>query len=136
MELLTYPKSEYLLDASIESLHAESKEWLRDIEFWKDEMTFFYNILNKKEVKTAFPTNELAALEKKLISIDSDKIATLRKQVQSHEQTLMRFVKTLLQDEEETYRETHRVLLNEIYTIASLIKDFKKEVFSFVQKYK
>jgi hypothetical protein len=41
MELLTSQKMEYLLDASLQALHAESLEWIQEIDFWKDEMIFF-----------------------------------------------------------------------------------------------
>ncbi|MBA3706528.1 MAG: hypothetical protein H0W84_11715 [Bacteroidetes bacterium] len=48
MELLANPKSKYLLDAGLEILHEQSIEWLNDIEFWHDEIAFFYSLVIKK----------------------------------------------------------------------------------------
>ena len=43
------PKTELLLGASLDVLHQESREWIDTIAFWKDEIKFFSNILDKRE---------------------------------------------------------------------------------------
>jgi len=135
MELLTYPKSEYLLEASLESLHQESQEWLNEIEFWADEMAFFFTLLHKKEVRETFPSEELADLEKELIRIHGDRLDTIKSSVQRHERILAAVLKTTSLQEEESYRTTHRQLLMEIYALQLLVRNFKKTVFSFAKNY-
>ena len=36
METAPYPDTKYLLDVSIDALHAESLRWLKEIDFWRD----------------------------------------------------------------------------------------------------
>ena len=43
------PKTEYLLGAGLDVLHFESREWLDTIDFWKDEIRFFNDLLKHKE---------------------------------------------------------------------------------------
>lgn len=135
MELLSNPKTKYLLDASLEFLHAESLEWLKEIDFWQDEIAFFYKLLHKKEPKNSFPREALASMEKKLVDINSDKLDKVRSEIQSHERSLAAVLKTTSLQEEENYREIHRKLLRVLYEINVLIRNFKKDVFSFVRKY-
>jgi uncharacterized protein YigA (DUF484 family) len=135
MELLMNSKTDYLLEASLESLHAESTEWLSEIDFWSDEMTFFYRLLRKNQSNKAFPTAELAAVEMELVSLTSDKVNKLRNDIQSHERALSAVMRNTSSGEEEGYREKHRQLVMDIYETHNLIRAFKKEVFSFVQKY-
>jgi hypothetical protein len=135
MELLTQPKMEYLLDASLQELHIEGVEWMNDVDFWKDEMTFFYKLLHKKTSNKAFPTKELAAMEKELIRISSDKLDKIRDAVQTHERSLAKVLRTTSLQDEAGYRETHRRLLKEIYEIHVLIRKFKNDVFSFFKRY-
>jgi hypothetical protein len=135
MELLTYPKAEYLLDASLESLHAESLEWLKEIDFWRDEMAFFYKILHRKETRNSFPTQEVAAIEKDLIGINGEKLDRIRHDVQHHEQSLSVLLKGNSIQDEEKYRRTHREILLDISSLNLIIRNFKRELFSFVQKY-
>lgn len=135
MELLTYPNSKYLLEASIDSLHAESLGWLREIDFWKDEMTFFYKLLHTKNALPGFPTEELASIDKELIRINSDKLDKMKKEVQDHEQLLAAIIKTPTLMEKEKYSEVHHNLHLEIFAVSDLIKDLKRTVFSFSTKY-
>ncbi|MDH4298190.1 MAG: hypothetical protein OEV74_18070, partial [Cyclobacteriaceae bacterium] len=85
MELLTQPKTEYLLDASLESLHVESVEWLKEIDFWSDEITFFYKLLKRSNDARDYPGRELAIIEKKLISVNSDQVSKVRSDILQHE---------------------------------------------------
>jgi hypothetical protein len=135
MQLLTNPKTDYLLEASLESLHAESLEWLKEIDFWSDEMAFFYKLLRKSQAAKAYPTAELASVEMELVTLTSDKVDKLRSDVLRHERELSAVIRSISSGDEEHYRETHRKLLMDIYETLQEIRAFKKEVFSFVKKY-
>jgi hypothetical protein len=134
MELLIYPKTDYLLDASLESLHSESQAWLQNIDFWTDEMAFFYKLLHKKELIETYPSRELAAIEKELIKVYGERLEKARTEIQSHERLLGALVKSTSFMEDENYREKHRKLVLEIYDIQVLIRSFKKKVFDFIKK--
>jgi uncharacterized protein YfkK (UPF0435 family) len=135
MELLTSQKMEYLLEASLQTLHTESLEWIQAIDFWREEMIFFYKLIHKKESMKGFPTKELAAIEKELIRISSDELEKIKTSVQRHERSLAAVLKTTSLRDEEGYREEHRKLLKDIYGIQALIRAFKKNVFSAFKKY-
>lgn len=135
MQLLSNPKTDYLLEASLESLHAESLEWLKEIDFWRDEMAFFYKLLRKSQSSKAYPTTELAAVEMELVSLTSDKVDKIRKEVLRHERELSAVIRSISSGEEESYRDAHRKLLMEIYEIHVQIRSFKSDVFAFVHKY-
>ena len=125
----------YLLDASLESLHSESLEWLKEIGFWHDEVAFFYKLLHKKESKESFPSRELAAIEMKLVGITGDKLDKVMNAVQNHERSLALLIRTTSFQEDENYRQAHRRLLQDVYDLHILIRNFKKEVFAFVEQY-
>lgn len=131
MELLTFPKNEYLLDASLEDLHAQSQEWIKEIDFWNDEISFFYKLLHKKETKNVFPARELAEIEKTLIRINSEDMLRLRDEVLNHERLLSILIRSTSLSEEQVYREAHRRLYRDMYKLNDLIRAFKKSVFSF-----
>ena len=135
MELLMNPKTDYLLEASLESLHVESMEWLKEIDFWSDEMAFFYRLLRSNQSNKAFPTAELAAVEMELVSLTSESVDKLKNDVQNHERSLATIIRNTSISEEERYRETHRKLLMDIHDTHKLIRAFKREVFSFVKRY-
>ncbi|ELR71931.1 hypothetical protein C900_02170 [Fulvivirga imtechensis AK7] len=135
MELITRPREEYLLNASLESLHEESREWLQEIGFWKDEMAFFYKLLQQKKNDPDFPAGEIAALEKEQLRIDNVKIDAIKGEVKSHEKALASLFKVNSLQEEEGYRQMHKRLLKDMYDVHILVRNLKKEIFSMVQKY-
>ena len=132
MEMITNPNSEYLLHARLETLHAQSREWLNEIDFWIEEMAFFYNLIHMREPHIFFPTAGLADLERKLITLTSDHLSKLKIEIENHERVLARMVKNISLDEEHEYRERHRNLLTAITELEVGIREFKKTVFSFV----
>lgn len=134
MELLTNPKADYLLGASLESLHMESNTWLSEIDFWKDEMAFFYNLLTKKKTSAHFPPDKLAAIERELARISNVELEDLRTEVRGHEAMLAGLLKADSL-KEEGYREAHRKLLTRMHETLQVFRKFKKEVFAFVEKY-
>lgn len=135
METLAYPDTKYLLDVSIDSLHAESLKWLKDIDFWKDEMSFFYKLLHKKNILSRFPSEQLASIDQEIIRVNSDQLDKIRKEIHDHEQSLANLVKTPSLQEKETYVLAHQRLLVEMLTMFAMITDLKKTVFSFFEKY-
>lgn len=133
MELLNYPKTDYLLDASLETLHAQSVEWLNELGFWSDEMTFFYRLLRHKSASKAFRTSQLAEVEKELVKLNGEQLDKVKTGVVSHEHLLAAAYKTSSLPDERTYREAHRKLLGDMHALHQNIRDFKKKLFSFVE---
>jgi hypothetical protein len=133
MNLIANTKSEYLLEASLESLHAQSREWLSEVEFLIEEMTFFYNLIHLREPHIFFPTAGLADLEKRLVVLTSDHLSKLKVDIEAHERVLAAMVKNISLGEEREYRERHRDLFTEMNKLGDGIRKFKKSVFSFVK---
>lgn len=134
MELLSYPKTDYLLDATLESLHAESVEWLNELAFWGDEMSFFYRLLHHKRFSKSFPTSEIAEIEKALVKLNVEELDKMKTDVASHERLLSSVYKSATLSDDRGYREAHRKLLRDMHALQEDIRKFKKSVFSFVEK--
>ena len=132
MKIITNPNSEYLHHASLETLHAQSREWLNEIDFWVEEMAFFYNLIHRREPHIFFPTSDLADLERQLITLTSEHLNKLKIDIESHERGLATMIKSFSLEEEREYRERHRNLLTDMNELEEGIRTFKKTVFSFV----
>jgi hypothetical protein len=135
MELLAHPKTDFLLESSLKSLHVECLEWLHNIDYWRDKLGIFYNLLLKKESVSAYPPIPLAALKRQLVSISIEELEILLKEMKRHEYFLAMMLKTPSLLEEKDYREKHRKLQKRFCEIKAQIKAFKEEFYSFIQKY-
>jgi hypothetical protein len=132
MKLINSSNTAYLLDASLESLHTEGREWLSEIDFWSEEMSCFYKLLHRAGSPKPFPTNDLAEIDKEMLRLTSEDIAKTKKQVEAHERALVSVMRGTSLGDEAEYRQHHKTLLNELYTLQAQIKDFKKRMFSMV----
>ena len=135
MDLLINPQTSYLLQADLASLHKESQSWLSEIEFWEDELAFFYTLLHSKLSRQAYPTEEIASLDKRLVSINSDMLGTIKEQALNHERFLALVMQTTSMQEESNYRDVHQQLRVKMIDVHAAIKNFKKEVYASIRKY-
>lgn len=135
MELLSYPKTEYLLFASLESLHAESLEWRSEVQFWQEELAFLYKILRKQWSSSPFPSAEIAALEKRLIDITSNDLLKAKEEVESHEKFLSSLIKNNSMVNEDTYRKKHSEILTNMHSLKEIIKSYKRHLFEFIREH-
>jgi hypothetical protein len=135
MELLTSPKTTFLLDAGLDVLHEQSSEWLNEIAFWRDEAAFFYSLIVTKTFKSVPTTskNDLEKIEKELIGITGGELDELENAVAEHEKFLSYLMEC--QDEnQKSYRNKHKELTNTFNQFEKRYKFLKKEIFSFVEK--
>lgn len=132
MELLEPTKSNFLLEAPLEILHEESLEWLEEIEFWKDEVAFFYKLMITKGERKP-PTKNLLSIQNQIIYFSSEKLDDLKLEIQTHERFLARMLKSVRQDE-NVYRSRHRALSKKISDTEKQFKEIKKKIFLLAKK--
>lgn len=127
-------KSDHLLDGSLEWLHRQTTEWLNDVEFWREELVFFYNVLRKQEFKPYFPMHEVAVLEKELVKISSEDVKELEATLNQHERKLSAIMQAMPPGNERDYRHEHRAIQSAMKNFEATMRGFKKSVFTLVRK--
>jgi hypothetical protein len=127
-------KSDHLLDGSLEWLHRQTTEWLSDVEFWREELVFFYNVLRKQEFKPYFPMQEVAVLEKELVKISSEDVKALEATLNQHERKLSAIMQAMPPGNERDYRHEHRAIQSAMKNFEATMRGFKKSVFTLVRK--
>lgn len=132
MELLESAKADFLLEAPLEILHEESMEWLEEIEFWKDEVAFFYKLMITKGERKP-PTKNLLSIQNQIIYFSSEKLDDLKIEIQTHERFLARMLKAVRQDE-SAYRARHETLSKKISDTEKKFREMKRKIFLFVKK--
>ncbi len=135
MELLSQPKTVYLLEAGLEVQHAQSHEWLNEIEFWRDELAFFYALIVKKTLKSLpiDAKNLIEKIETELILLGSSDLDELQKDIEHHEV----FLNDLLESKylkEENYRIQHEQLMLKVYHFERRFKELKRDIFKLVEQ--
>ena len=126
------PKTNLLLGAGLDVLHFESQEWLDTLDFWKDELIFFENLLIKKVAKDK-SKQEFAVMLKSLDKIHKDFYNDFEDAIIAHEKLLSSLEKGKKGLSDHMYREKHQQLLKRMETFKSDFKQFKKIVFDYMK---
>ena len=132
METIASPKTEYLLQASLEVLHEQSMECLDEIHFIKEEFAFFNKLLNKNAGKQ-FPSEQAAILGSELVSFNSTILSILHNKIIEHERWLADIIKTDTLGRQQSYREMHRELMEEMNACRKKFLQLKKKIFAFAK---
>jgi hypothetical protein len=130
MELLTSPKSMYLLEAGLEVLHQETNEWRSDLQFWTEEIPFFLNLI-RRDKNQSIPKSAKASLERiegELLQIITEEIDKLNVEVELHEYFLCKMMETPEKDQQD-YREKHKQLSIRVGEFEKRFKLLKMEIF-------
>jgi nitroreductase len=131
MELLSPPKTVLLLDMGIETLHAQSVEWLNEVTFWEIELKFLYDLLSEKTNSIIYE-NDASDIIKKDNRITKLELKALRQRVNDHEKYLYHLICNN-QGEEIIYRENHKQLALHFREMEARYKELKKEIFDLVK---
>ncbi|MBD1259771.1 hypothetical protein HZY62_04165 [Maribacter polysiphoniae] len=124
------PKTELLLGASLDVLHQESREWIDTIAFWKDEIKFFSNILDKREATQSEYGKMLDYLEK----VHQNLFNYLSEDIMKHEKLLSRLNQGEKGISDGAYRDEHRRLGESMVLFKNDFREFKKMVFGYAKK--
>lgn len=135
MKLLTSPKKTYLLDARIEILHEQSDEWLKEIAFWYDELSFLYSLVIKKTLKSVpiDSKNSILKIEDELIKLTGGELDQLKLTVELHEKFLSGLLERNNITDVQIYKDKHHQLMMYFEQLEQRIKSVKKEVFKLVE---
>ncbi|MDZ4844558.1 MAG: hypothetical protein SH857_03310 [Chitinophagales bacterium] len=134
METLTSPKITYLLEAGLDVLHVESKEWLSELKFLKSELDFFMKLLNSK----AFELDKEP--QRQHIYENMNKLCTaivteLEREVTTHEKNLAELL-TSKSGSDASYRAQHKQLKAKTSQIDNDVRTLKMLVFRLVEHIK
>jgi hypothetical protein len=137
MELLTSPKSKYLLEAGIEVLHQQSNEWRSEVAFWKDEVAFYYALVVRKTMKeiSANVQTSVGTIEGELTKITEGELEELQQEVDLHEYFLSKMLESRKEDQQD-YREKHRQLSIKFEAFENRFKILKKDIFKLLSTVK
>jgi len=123
-------KAKYLLGAGLDVLHFESREWLDTIDFWKDEIKFFNDLLKKRE-SSKKNSSEYQRMLRNLDTIYGDLFEDLEVSIVEHEKLLSRIELAEKGLSDNDYREKHHQIFIRMNTFTKDFKAFKKIVFDY-----
>jgi len=135
MEKLNGTESEYLLQSSLEDLHQVSKYWFSEIEFFKTELNFFQDLLDKHcpNINSDEDKKQLDHFQNLIIYYNGELLDEYNRKVRKHTKRLARLLDEGSTLEDFSYREDHKLLGNDMSSLGKRLQEYKVELFDFIQ---
>lgn len=127
-------KTQYLLEASLETLHFETKEWIEEIRFWYDELRILIELVDRKIAHN----NLEDQMHKDLLLNVTSMVNRLNdqnlKDVLDHERYLASLF--LLKDKvnDGAYRERHKKIAQDMIKLKINVRSLRKQVLDFLER--
>ena len=129
MKNLITENTSYLLGESLEELHDQTLEWLKELDFIEEEISFLYHILKKERVNLQLPTIEVANLEKEYVTFHAERVNTLRKECRQHEINLSILLRVRARTTDHEFRIAHEKIHKDFADVRDRYRSIKRELF-------
>ncbi len=136
MDLFLLDRGELHKKASLEELHQATLSWKSSVAFWRIEMRFFQNLIDKYFMDMVSEKNlgKTTEVVDRMSTIRDRGLRELDASVEEHEAHLAKLLDHEL--EESVYRNEHYALAEGIAKFQKSFKELKQEVFHLVEETK
>lgn len=127
----------YLLEVSVEDLHRESRTWLSEIEFWRLELAFYQQLLEKVHTKGQGEEEkkQLDHFQGQLPYFQEELLDQYEHDIREHETLLRNMLQEKAPFDEQLYRGRHKKYEEQLKAFSHQFKDYRKDLYAFAEKY-
>jgi hypothetical protein len=131
MGQLLKPQSNYFRDANWKELHVLTTHWKSDVDFYKDELRFLRELIDKYFI-WLIEDNNLYKAQKLVIRLtDTEKeLENILKAVVSHVKQIEKFITNEFVYSEVFFSDEHTRLENKMTAFMKLFRGLKKDIFA------
>ncbi len=135
MENIKATTTEFLLRESLLDLHKTSKHWVSEVDLWKLELGFFQKLLDAvaNKVTTYQGKKTIGHLQNLITYYQGELMDEFAKAVRKHEKYLNRLIQEE-DGEEQSHKVKHEIIDDKINTFRDRFKDYKQELFTFIEE--
>jgi len=135
MEMRIRPKSDYLHQADLKALYVLTEHWKSDISFFRDELRFLKNLVDKYFIwlinddnirETQSVVNDLSAAGKELQKVSIG--------IEEHLHQLEKLMENSFPHDEQVFRDEHAELEDAMADITQVFRLLKMQVFELTER--
>ncbi|MCG2459335.1 hypothetical protein K8352_01080 [Flavobacteriaceae bacterium F89] len=127
-------KTKQILEPSLVSLHIETKNWIEDIHFYFDELTFLNDLIRKKIGSTTYRDQEHKDLYRNVDDMLKKLYGELLSELNAHEAYLSDLMDLKQNVNDEDYRSRHEAIERKLYALEQGLRNLKKSLFKYVRE--
>ncbi|WP_431160750.1 hypothetical protein [Flagellimonas beolgyonensis] len=127
-------KNHYLLNASLETLHFETKEWIEEVRFWLDEIEILHTLVDRKMAQNKLEDQIHRDLQLNLRSLLDRLSDQTINELLEHERYLSGLISIKEVANQEAYRQNHGRISLEMVRLRRDVRALKIKVLQFLER--
>lgn len=130
-EMRLRPKGDYLHTATWEELYVLADHWQSDMEFYRDEIEFFYKLIDKYFIWLTKDESitQVQTMAARLSAMSRER-ENISERIEKHKQDLALLMENSFTESENWFRQEHVNLEEDLSDFVKDFRDLKKKVFS------
>ncbi len=126
-------KANQILEPSLENLHRQTREWIEDIRFYFDELTFLDDLVKSKIGSTTYGSQEHKDLYRNVDDMLEKLSKELLLELKAHDAYLSNLLDLKIYVNDEEYRARHKTMSKKLVALEQGLRDLKKSIFAYVK---
>jgi regulator of replication initiation timing len=127
-------KEKHMLTANLETLYFETEDWIKEADFYKEELQFLKEIVQNKIENTTLEGKAhkeiYRHIEKMLVQLFDEITAALKE----HKKYLSDVIAHKIKVDKKEYRDYHAEIGQKMSTLKRGITDLKRSIFKYVSE--
>lgn len=134
MDQIALDNIEFLAERSIEDLHYTSRQWLFNIEFWRQELSFFQGLLDNQvdKAKTVEQKKQIDHFQHLITYYQGELLDEFHQKTRRHEKNMRAMLSGDGTAVDAAFREKHNILFDQIVSFDNQFKQHKLDFYDFM----
>ena len=134
MDQIALENIDFLAERSIEDLHYSSRQWLFNIEFWRQELAFFQTLLdqNADKANSVDQKKQIDHFQHLITYYQGELLDEYHQKTRRHEKSMRAMLDGKAANVESAFREKHNILFDQIVSFDNQFKQHKLDFYEFI----
>lgn len=136
MDQVELDNIEFLAERSIEDLHYSSRQWLFNIEFWRQELNFFQSLLDNyvKKADAVELKKQIDHFQHLITYYQGELLDEFHQKARRHEKNMRAMLNGDVSTIDSAFREKHNILFDQIVSFDNQFKQHKLDFYDFMSR--
>lgn len=127
------PKAKYLLEAGLDILHFETKEWISEVRFYFDELKIFNHLISQRIGSSTMEGQGHKTLYRNLDGMLQKLSKEMLHELKAHETYLSELLDAETKGHDLDYRSKHKMISEKMEVLKEAVRDLKKAIFEYIK---
>ncbi len=127
------PKEKYLLEAGLDILHFESKEWIAEVRFYLDELRFFNDLIVERIGSSTMEGQDHKTIYQNLDKLLLTLSVEMLQKLTLHESYLSELLDAKMNVHDVDYRSKHKAISEKMSILKKAVLDLKRSIFKYIK---